>query len=681
MKKRNLIAISLCLFLTAGTLAQEKRPITIEDLFSFKRVGSPALSPDGKWVALTVTAIDIEADSGKTNIFLVPASGGEPKQLTSSGGDFSPVWNPDGKTIAFTSTRSGSGQVWLIDLSGGEARQLTNIPSGAGGQKWSPDGKQILFYSMVWPDCDDECYEKKKKEIDTRKTSAKVIDNLLYRHWDTWRVDGRKRHLFIVDAETGEHRDVVPDFEYDMVPFPFGGSGDYNFSPDGKEICFTAKTDPEPATHTNNDIFIVPAQGGSPESITEDLNGDDHDPVYSPNGRYIAFGSMERPRFEADKINIVLHDRSSGEKKNITADFDRTLGEWVWAPDSSAIYAVALDQGRRVIYKVPVNGGEVTRIVGEGYITNLNVSSDGEMLVFARRSLRYPTEIFRVSADGSGEAQLTHFTKPLLDQLELGKVVEHWFEGDRGDKVHLFIVQPPGFDPSKKWPLLHVVHGGPQQDYADLWTSGWNSQLFAAQGYVVALVAFHATPGYGQAFTDSVSRNWGGSPFEDVMKATDYLIEQGYINPEKMAIGGGSYGGYLVNWICSQTDRFKASVSHSGLFNLVSMYGATEELWFPEWELDGPYWTNDEYYKKWSPHEFVANYKTPTLISHGQLDYRVPVSQSFELFTALQRQGVPSRLIYYPDENHWILGTQNKMFWYEEFLAWMKKYIGTGPSE
>ena len=680
MQKKIIPVIAALLICSlAAAAAEEKHAMTLEDLFSFDRVGAPALSPCGKWVAFTVTKVDPEAASTSTNIYLMPAAGGEPRRLTNSGGDYSPLWSPDGKTIAFISGRGGSAQIWLINVNGGEAQQLSKIKTGASNHKWTPDGKHIICSSMVLPGKCDKATAKFLEERENAKSSARIMDDLLYRHWDTWRDDGTKSHLFAVDVETGEHRDLMKDFAYDTPPFPFGGSEEYSISPDGKEIAFAAKTAVNPAWHTNLDVFVIPFEGGEPENITAEFEGQDNHPLYSPDGRYLAYGSMKRPRFEADQINIILYDRQTGDRRNITADFDRIAGEFLWAPDSSTVYFVAPDHGRNPIFKVSADGGEVTKIVGDGRTFGVNITPDGKTLVFARNSVKYPTEIFSVNADGSGETRLTTCTQPVIDRLEMATVVEDWFEGDRGDKVHLFILHPPGFDPSKKWPLLHVIHGGPQQDYADLWTFGWNSQYFAAQGYVVALVAFHATPGYGQAFTDAVTKNWGGSPFIDIMKATDHLIGLGYIDEERMAAGGGSYGGYMVDWICGHTDRFKALVSHSGVYDLESMYGATEELWFPEWELNGLFWENPELYEKWSPHNYIANFKTPTLILHGQRDYRVPVTQSMEFFTALRRQGVPTRFVYFPDENHWILRIGNKMLWYREFMDWINKYVGGGP--
>jgi dipeptidyl aminopeptidase/acylaminoacyl peptidase len=485
-----------------------------------------------------------------------------------------------------------------------------------------------------------------------------------------------KSHLFILDVTKGEARDLLPNAEYDMPPFPFGGSGDYTFSPDGTEIAFVAKTEANPAIHTNLDVFLVPVAGGEPKCITTEMKGQDSGAlVWSPDGRYLTWGSMARARFESDQVDIVIFDRTTGEKRNLTEKFDRYVAEWAWAPDGKSIYAVVLNHGRRPIYQFPLNGSEAKEIVGGGYISGLQVSPDGATLVYAFRNLRTPSTVHAFDLTAGKSRELTPVNKELLATIKMGEVRDYWFDGANGDKVQVYVVLPPDFDPSKKYPLLQIIHGGPQQDYADLWTGDWNSQFFAARGYVVGLVCFHGTPGYGQAFTDSITKNWGGAPYEDMMKGTDFLIGLGFVDPERMAAGGGSYGGYLTNWIATQTNRFKALVSHAGLWNLESMYGATEELWFPEFELNGPYWEDRTLYDKWSPHRYAANLKTPMLITHGEQDFRVPVTQGLEIFTALRRQGVPATLVYYPDEHHWTQRSQNKAFWYKEFMKLLDTYV------
>ncbi len=681
---RRATLITFLLLATAVLIgADERHPYTFDDHIAMQRLSAPVLSPDGEWIAFSVTSFDKEANSGSTDIYLAPARGGEPVRLTAhEAGSSSPAWSPDGRTIAFVSSRSGTSQIWLIPVDGGEARQLTEIPTGASGPKWSPDGSHIIFYSMVWPDCeDDDCNAQRLEERENSPVQAVIADELLYRHWDTWRDDGRRRHLFVVDTDTGEHRDLLPGADYDCPPFPFGDRGDYDISPEGSEVAFAAKVDPNPAWHTDIDIFVIPFAGGEPVCITEAYEGEDTGPAYSPDGRWIAFGARERPGFEADQVEIILYDRESGERRNLTSGFDRSCGGWIWSPDSSALYFTARDNGRRLIFTVPIAGGEVSTAVSGHTIDGLNITPDGSTLVFSRQSLSAPREIHSASVDGAGDTQLTFFNGELLATIEMGEVVEEWFEGEGGEPVQIFVIRPPGFDPGRKWPMVVLIHGGPQGAFADDFHFRWSAQLFAAPGYVVACINFHGSTGYGQEFVDAVSRNWGAAPFEDIMLGTDHMIGLGYVDEARIGAAGGSYGGYMVNWICGQTDRYACLVSHAGVYNLESMYGSTEELWFPEWELDGPYWENRELYDRWSPHRYAADFRTPTLVIHGQGDYRVPVTQGFEFFTALQRQGVESRLLYYPDETHFVRSPLNAELWYREVHAWFERFIGVGPSE
>jgi dipeptidyl aminopeptidase/acylaminoacyl peptidase len=681
--RKSIPILILVLVTSAALTAADKHPYTVDDHLNMKRLSAPALSPDGSWIAFSVTTYDKASNKGSSDLYVVPAAGGDPIRLTTHpASDSSPVWSPDGKTIAFISSRSGTPQIWLIGLCGGEARQLSNIATGVDGPKWSPDGKMIACSATILPGKCDKYTVKYLEERENSPVQAKIADHLLYRHWNTWRDDGTRNHLMIVDVATGEHRDLMRDADFDVPPFPFGGDRDYDFSPDSKEIAFTAKVAPNPAWNTNLDIFTIPVEGGEPKCITSDFKGQDSEPAYSPDGRYIAYGAMARPGYEADEIELMLYDRTTGERKNLTADFDNDAADWVWAPDGKGLFFTAEVEARSPIFYVPINGG-VHKVLEGHFNGGLSISADGKTLAFTRQSISSPVEIFKANADGSGVAQLTFCNKPLLDTIEMGDVVDTWFEGEFGDKVHILITLPPGFDKTKKWPMLVQIHGGPQGAVDDSFHYRWNAELFAAPGYVVASINFHGSSGYGQKFKEAVSRNWGGSPYKDIMKGVDHMISLGYIDENRMAAAGGSYGGYMSDWIATQTGRFKAIITHAGVWDLESM-SATEELWFPEWEYGGEYWENREDYEKWSPHRFAGNlgkFKTPVLVIHGMNDFRVPYTQALEFFTALQRQGVTSRLIIFPDETHFVVKPQNVELWYNEFQGWLKRFIGAGPTE
>lgn len=670
------IATTLVLILlsAAPTWAEGPAPLTVDDLLSVRRVSDPQLSPDGRHVAYVVTVIDKDKNTRNSDIWLVPITGGEPKQLTASEkSDDRPRWSPDGRKIAFVSERDGESQIWVIDVGGGEARKITNISTGASGVIWSPDGKSLAFVSDVYPDCPtDECNKKRDEERAKSQVKAKIFDRLLFRHWNAWK-EGKRSHLFVVPAEGGEARDLTPG-DHDVPPFSLGGPDDYAFSPDGSEICFARKDSKDEALHTNSDLFIVPVAGGEPKRITTNP-GADNSPLYSPDGRYIAYRAQLRAGYEADRWRLMLYDRQSGRHLNLTESFDRWVDEFVWSPDSRKIYFTAADQAYSPIYVISIADGKLQKLIDKSYNSDIKISPDGKTLVFARQSMSRPVEIYSARSDGSGVAQLTRTNDALLANIKMGQVEYHWYEGAGGAKVQAWIVKPPDFDPAKKYPMLLVIHGGPQSVWPDMFHYRWNAQVFAGAGYVVLLPNPRASPGFGQQFIDEINADWGGKVYEDLMRAVDYAVGLGYVDEERIGAAGGSYGGYMVNWIAGHTDRFKALLSHAGVFNLISMYGATEELWFPEWEFRGTPWTNREVYERWSPHNFVQNFKTPCLVIHGELDFRVPVAEGFQMFTALQRMKVPSKMLYFPDEGHWILKPQNSALWYRTFIEWFDSYL------
>ncbi len=656
-----------------------KHAITFDDLIKLHRVAEAQISPDGKWVAYTVATPDMEANRGASNIWVVPAAGGATTQLTQSGHDSSPVWSPDGKTLAFLSSRSGDSQVYLLSMDGGEAHALTKISSGTDIVKWSPGGKTLAFTSSVYPDCkDNDCNTKRDAEKEKSKVKAHVAEQLLYRHWTHWN-DGKRSHLFVVPADgSSAPRDLTPGANYDVPPDERSGPGDINFSPDSKEICFTAVTDKMEAISTNADLFIVPVAGGEAKRITTQP-GFDGNPVYSPDGNFIAYHAQLTAEYESDRWRVMLYNRQTEKIENLSEKFDRSANELAWSRDSKTIYFTAENETRQPVYAMPAHAGaDPIKIIADTFNTALSLSADGKMLVFERTSLTMPAEIFTAASDGSNVRQLTHQNDSILAALEMTAPETFWFEGAEGTKVQAMLLRPPKFDATKKYPLLVLLHGGPQTMWSNAWGYRWNPQVFSAAGYLTLMINRRGSTGYGQKFTDEITNDWGGKAYVDVMNGVDYTLKKySYIDGTRMAAAGGSYGGYMADWIATHTGRFKAIVSHASVYDKTAMW-ATEELWFEEHDMQGAPWTSPENYKKWSPSTYageLGKFKTPTLVIAGERDYRVPYTQSLEFFSALQRQGVPSKLVVFPDEGHWVLKPQNSQFWYKTFLDWLAAYL------
>ncbi len=672
MLKRFVLA-GLCLLITVVTA--EAGVLTIDAFVSMVRCTDPQISPDGVWVAFVVSTPDLENNKNDTDIWLLTVKGGEPKRLTASeGADFHPRWSPDGRSIAFISTRSGSPQVWRIPVHGGEAVQITEISTGAHGPVWSPDGSRIAFYSFVYPECkDDSCNTARKEELEDKPIKARVIDHLLYRHWDRWK-EGKRNHLFIVDAAGGEAKDLVSGIDFDYPPFPWGGSHEFAFSPDGKEICCVSKNAEMEAVSTNTDIFVIDLETGDMRKVT-DNEAADESPAYSPDGRYISYRAQEIPGFEADRWRLVILDRASGKTRVLTDSFDRGVGEYCWSADSRKIYFSAVDNGHKALFALDTANGKIKKLVVRGNNGSAAVTPDGKHLVIARRGFDFPHSIWRVRTNGDDLERLTFFNREADREIEMNTAEDVRYEGADAATIQAFLIKPPGFDPDRVYPAIMIIHGGPQSAFIDAWYTNWNMQTFAAAGYVLFIPNFHGSDGFGQEFVNSISEDWGGKCYEDILKGFDYLAALPYVDGSRIGAAGASYGGYMVNWIEGHTDRFACLVSMAGAFNLVSKYGVTEELWFPEWDLGGTPYDNLEGYDKWSPHRYASNFKTPCMVVHGENDYRVPVGEGLQMFTALQRQGVPSKLVYFPDEGHWILKPLNNRFYYEQFIGWMDSYL------
>ncbi len=711
---RRLFLSLLVLALTLPTFAQAKRPFTFEDMMKLKRVGEPEVSPDGKWVILSVVDVDLEANTKTPHIWIVPTAGGQEREIIADQDADRPRWAPDGKRFAFLSTKEGGSQIWVAEFDSGSGsvtsvHKLTSIATEASGELWSPDGKNILFTSDVYQECADEaCNAKKLEAAEKSKVKALIFDHLLYRHWNAYK-EGKRSHIFVVGVDAcvgtaaprcpvGAARDLTPG-DYDSPVFSLGGQDDYAFSPDGQEICYASNHDKNPAASTNNDLWIVPVSGGRAKNITADNPASDSSALYSPDGRYIAYRAQQRPGYESDRFRLMLYDRKTGEKKNLTESFDHWVGTFAWAPDSKAIYFAAEHKRHSLIYALrglssDKSSVSYARSLVGGFDDDLTLTPDGKTLVFTRMSIKAPIEVFGADASAEGcpartgdvdkgeescsltkDWPVTHVNDQLLSQISMSDVEPFWFKGAHGDDVEASLVKPPNFNPAKKYPVKFLIHGGPQGAWGDDWSYRWNPELFAADGYVVIMINFHGSTGYGQKFIDAINGDWGGAPFEDLMRGLDYAEKTyPFIDKDRECALGASYGGYAINWILGHTDRFKCLVSHDGMFNAESAWGTTEELWFNDWEFKGTPYDNRASYEKWSPHQYAKNFQTPTLVIHGQRDYRLDVSEGFQLFTTLQMEGVPSKMLYFPDEGHWVLKPQNSRLWYKTVNDWVDQW-------
>lgn len=671
-----LATVAICSPSLAQSKGTARRVFTVEDLYKIGRVSQLEVSTTTDLAAFAVKTFDMETNKGTSRLWLADLESGKVRQLTfADKSDWAPRWMPDGR-LAFLSVRSGSPQVWAIHVDGGEASQLTDLPLGIENFVVAPDGEHIAAVVNVFPGCDTmKCNAQKAKEKEDGKVKARVIDRLPYRIWDHW-LDETRGHVLWVPMDGSEPRDLTPG-EIQTPPFDLGGYMDLSISPDGDEVAFTANTTPNPAWNTNNDVFTVSVSTGEPRNITSANEACDAEPIYSPDGAYLAYLAMKRPGFEADRRELILYDRKSKKRIPITDSVDRSVYGYSWAPNSRSIVFYAADNGRVSLYKTSVPSGTVKKLVDTGTNTYARYMKDSRGIAFIRQTMDSPAEVFTTTTAGVKPRKISSINDEIMASVEMGKSEEIEYEGAGGDKIHGFLLKPPGFNPKKKYPLLMLIHGGPQGAFGDDFHPRWNMQMFATPGFVVAAVNFHGSVGYGQEFTDSISGDWGGKPFEDIMKGVDHIAaEYPFVDGENVSAAGASYGGFMINWILGHTDRFKSLVSHDGVFEQISMYGATEELWFPEWENKGTPWDEPRLYEKYNPARFVKKFETPTLVIHGEHDYRVPYTQGLQLFTALQRKGVESKLIFFPDENHFVQKPQNARLWWNSVLGWVADHAG-----
>jgi len=683
--RKTVFSFLFCFVLLAISSAAAKRAFTIEDLYRIRGIDALHVSPAGKTILYTLYTNDLAKAKRTGHIWLMDADGKNTRQFTfGEKGESSPSFSPDGKSIAFISSRDGSDNdnLYVISASGGEARQLTNISTGVGDPLWSPDGKWIAFSSDVYPECaDDACNKKIEQRWSKGPLHAHMADALLYRHWTQWK-DGKRTHILLADVSSGAVRDLTPG-DFDSPPFQLGGALRYDFSPDSAELAFGSNHDRDQASSTNSDVWIVPltpsqlSGNQSPRNITASNPAFDGHPKYSPDGKYIAYQMQKQPGYESDLFRLAIFDRYTGTSRVLTESFRNWVDAFQWASDSKSLYFDAPVEGDNPIFRVTLDSGSIQQVLLDRAIDSFELTSDNHRIVYTRRSFSDPIEIYAVDlADGKSSTpqRLSHFNDEVANEVDIRPAERIWVKGADGTKIEVFVVKPHDFDPSKKYPLILNVHGGPQFQWQDSFRG--DGQVYPGAGYVVAFPNPHGSTGYGQDFTAEISGDHGGKVFEDLMKVTDELAKLPYVDPDRMGAMGWSYGGYMMDWFEGHTTRFKAIASMMGIFDLRSMYGATEELWFPKWDYKGQPWNSDQY-EKFSPSYFVKNFKTPCLVISGERDYRVPYTQSLQLFTSLQEMKVPSKLIVYSNAGHWPSWYEMALY-YTAHLEWFHQYLGGG---
>ncbi|MBL8913193.1 MAG: S9 family peptidase [Archangium sp.] len=675
-----MIALLVSLALTAGPA---KKPYTVNDQVMLKRASALKVSPDGTKVVFQLRSTDLEANKGRIDLWMINTDGKGLRQLTTDAGNESEAhWSPDGTAIYFLSARSGSNQIWKLPLDGGEAVQVTKLPLDVDAFRITPDGQTFVFASEVFPDCEPatqlECTQKRLDERAKKKTSAQVYDSLMFRHWDTWK-DGRRAHIFAYAIRSGAVTSLQKKQNADCPTKPFGGNEDFVIAPDGKSVVYVARdVGREEAWSTDMDLFSVGIDAKMAQiKLTMTNRATDTSPVFSPDGKQLAWLAMARPKFEADKLTVMVRDLASGRDRALTTDWDRSAGSIAWSADGKTIFTTADDLGQHGVFSIDVASAKVTRLFSDGNVLELAVAKDS-LLVF-HDSLAQGADLYSLAFDGKGGLKrLTEVNAEAMAGLQLGAFEQFSFKGANDDTVYGYLVKPVGFDAKKKYPLAFLVHGGPQGSFGNHWHYRWNPQTYAGHGYAVVMIDFHGSTGYGQAFTDAITGDWGGKPLEDLQKGLKAALEKyAFIDKNKMCALGASYGGYMINWMAGNwNEPWKCLVTHDGNLDERFAYFDTEELWFPEWEHGGTPWDKPEGFAKHNPIDHVSKWKVPTLVVHGGKDYRVVETGGMATFTALQRKGVPSKFLYFPDENHWVLKPQNSVVWHDTVNAWLDQWTG-----
>jgi len=682
--------ISRLLLLGAAMLAAQgalaaPRGFTIDDLVRLERVGSPALSPDATRVIYTVRSTNMEKNKGNTQLWMLDLRNAAAAPVRLTQGETSntdPEWSANGESVYFLSSRSGSSQVWRQPVAGGDAVKVTELPIDVDNFRLSPTGERIALGLGVFRDCPDlACSKTRADAVAKDKATGKVYDRLFVRHWDTW-ADGRNAVLYSAPLDKSGKVSAAPvslsgTLDGDVPSKPFGDRDEYRFSPDGKAIVFSVRlAGKSEAWSTNFDLFQIPAEGGTPRNLTADNPAWDSKPTFSPDGKTLAYVAMAKPGFEADRFGLVFMDVASGKKHKVAASWDRSIADFKWAPDGKTVLASADDIGQHRLFSIDAASGKVTPLTDKGYVSGFDVQ--GDTLVLAQASLAGPAQLFKARlGDKAAPTQLTHLNEEALKDVRFGEYEQFSFKGAKGETVYGHVMKPWNAVAGQKYPIAFLVHGGPQGSFGNSWSYRWNPQTYAGAGYATVFIDFHGSTGYGQAFTDSISGDWGGKPLEDLKKGMAAAVQKfPWLNRERSCALGASYGGYMMNWIAGNwSDGFRCLVNHDGVFDTRGMAYATEELWFTEWENGGTYYDKPAQYEKFNPVNFVKNWKTPMLVVQGDLDFRIPTSQGLGTFSALQRKGIESKLIVFPDENHWVLKPANSVQWHKTVNAWLDQHL------